>query len=155
VADAVDSDTLAAARKLWQGVAELPALLDRPPAAGHLKSPREQPLPLPYGHVASEGVPGKTTHYPKGIRKEARKVTLTVWGTHEQCEAALAALLGAFNARMTLEGRPKLEFPSGARLIKWWPLNDGALAREDAQKAGQDVWKCVVEGEAHSVRSEV
>ncbi len=158
MSSAVDDDTLAAARLLWAATPELPALTDRAIAAGALRSPREQPLPLPYAHAACEAIPGKATHYVKGQRKDVRKVTLTVWGTYAQCSAALPLMLGVFNLRMGgPEGLPGLTYPSGARFLKWWPTDDGSLAQEQgegAQKAGQDVWYARVTAEVYSVRQE-
>ncbi len=155
---AVDDDTLAAVRLLWAATAALPALTDRAIVAGAVRSPREQPLPLPYAHAACENLPGKGMHYVKAIRKDVRKVTLTVWGTYAQCRLALPLMLGTFNLRMGgPEGLPGLAYPSGARFIKWWPVDDGSLAQEQgegAQKAGEDVWLARVTAEVYSVRQE-
>jgi hypothetical protein len=153
--DDVDTDTLSAVKARWEtDTQSLPALLDRGLAAGPVKSPREQPLTLPYAQASCESVPGKSQRYVKGIRKDVRKVTLSVWGTHEQASAALQAILTLFNSRIV---HPALPYPSGARLIKWWPLNDGTLTKEigdAAQKAGEDVWQARVEAEVYSVRDE-
>lgn len=155
MADTVDQDTLEAVQSLWLTSQELPTLLDRSPAAGMARSPREQPLTLPYGVIKCEGVPGKTVRYVKAIRKDVRKVTLEVYGTHDQTQAALTAMLALFNSQLGAPNRPTLVFPSGVKFIKWWPTNDGSHAKDKDTRGGEDVWKASVEGEVYSTRSEV
>jgi hypothetical protein len=155
--DNVDDDTLQAVQNLWLATPALVAVAARAPQVGDLKSTRDNPQTLPYVQAKCEAVPGKTTRYPKAIRKEVRKVTLTVWATYEQVKAALPAVLGTFNARLSAPGRPTLTYPSGARFIKWWPLSDGTMMREEGDAAirqGQEIWKAVVEAEVTSTRSE-
>lgn len=153
--DAVDDDTLQAVLKLWAAdTSALPGLFAHPPRAGRLKSTRGEPATLPYAQIECEALPGKTVRYVKAIRKDCRKVTITMRGTRTQAVAALAAALALFNARLGAEGGRSLEYPSGARFIKWWPTNDGALKQEDEVREGQDVWAAVIEAEVYSVRAE-
>lgn len=155
MADAIDDDTLRAAQALWRSdTQELPALLAEPPGAGKLKSPRERPLPLPYAAMSCEALPARTQRYTGGVRIDARKLRVEVWGTKEQATQALAAVLALFDSRLGATDGRTLVYPSGARFHKWWPLNDGELRQEDAARHGLDVWKAVVEGEVHSVRGE-
>lgn len=155
MADPVDDDVLAAVRALWQTDGQtLPALVDRPPGAGALRSTRDQPLPLPYAHLACESVQGKHQRYPKGIRKDCRKVTVTVYGTYDQARDALAAVLDLFSSRLGYNGRT-LAFPSGAKFVKWWPLDNGTIVKDEAVREGLQVWRGACEGEVYSVRTEV
>lgn len=152
--DVVDEDTLAAVQALWRSSPLLPALLDRAPAAEAARSPLGQPLSLPYGVLSCAPSP-KTVRYTKSMRKDVRKVTLTVWGTHEQAVAALKAMQDVFHARLGAPGWEHLVYQSGAKFVKWWPLNDGALEKEKgtaAAKAGEDVWRAIIEAEVTSVR---
>lgn len=155
--DVVDNDTLEAMALLWKtDTAALPALFKEQPGGGLVKSPRARPTELPYGTLACEAT-GKFQRYPSGTRKDVRKVTISMWGTKEQMVLALRAALGIFNSRMGAPGTPGLTYPSGARFIKWWPLDDGSLAQEadGKTKGGQDVWRAQITAEVTSVRSEV
>jgi hypothetical protein len=154
--DAVDEDTLAALQALWLTSPSLPALLDRAPASGAAKSTRDQPLKLPYGLLTCEPSP-KTVRYIKSIRKDVRRCVLSIWGTHAQAKDALSAVLAIFHARLGAPNYPVITYPSGAKFVKLWPLNDGHLAKEEGAsgaRAGEDVWRATIEIEVTSVRQE-
>lgn len=144
--DAVDHDTLAAVRRHWQEDATLPGLVDRPPAAGTLKSPEGNRLQLPYAHLASKLE--KSDLMTGGVRLDHRRVTITLWGTEAQVSAAVAAVRSRF------KGTTRLTYPSGARAVGWRPLDDGTVEREPAQRDGLDIWKGTVSGIALSSRTD-
>lgn len=157
MADVVDDDTIAMVQQLWLSSPTLTEILDRAPAADTAKSPRGQPLQLPYGTIACEHSPGRSQRYVNGTRKDVRRVVISVWGTHEQANAALQAMEATFHARLSAPGYTLVGYPSGAKFIKWWPVNNGRLVKEtgsSAAKGGEDVWRATIEAEVTSVRSE-
>lgn len=142
MASAIDDDTLAAVRAKWLADADLPGLMDRPPATGRLKSP----IPLPYAHLASEPLRRESTG-TGGAWFDWRKVTITVWGTYEQARTALDKVLAVFHQNVVLT------FPSGETFMRWWPLDGGKLEQDPDVKEGHDVWKAVATGEVWSTRA--
>lgn len=151
----VDDDTLAALQARWRESPDLPAIADRAPGAGAAKSPRGQPLTLPYGLLACEFA--RSQKYSKSLRKDTRKVTLSVWGTYEQAVRALAAMQRQFHSRMGSPPHERLAYPSGARFVGWRATNDGQLKKEEgpaAAKGGEDVWRAWLEAEVTSARAE-
>jgi hypothetical protein len=160
VAEAVDDDTERAILALWLATPALAALLPAPPVTGRIHSRKDLPARLPYGHIVCEAVPGRAVRYPKGFRKDVRKATITVRGLRADVVKAAPLVLAVFNSQMTLPGRQALVFPSFnqqtglPKLIKWWPLNDGALDQEEAQVQGNEVWRLAIEAEVYTSRSE-
>ncbi len=160
MADSVDEDTEAAVIALWSATPALAELCKQHPQSGRLHSPKAKPLDLPYAQVNSEALPGKVTRYVGGFRKEARKVTLTLRGTHPQAATGLALMLGTFNAQLSAPGKPTLTFPSTSPttnlpyFVKWWPTNEGTLKQEETARQGVEVWAAVIEAEVWSTRSD-
>lgn len=118
----------------------LPRLFVEPVKSGRLKAPQE----LPYAQVACE--PAGAERFTGGSRIDRRKVTITVRGTKGQVTQALAAVLAVFNETTTLA------YPSEARFLLWWPLDDGKLEQDEGTHQGEDIWKGTVTAEVKSVR---
>jgi hypothetical protein len=145
----VDTDILRGVLALWDSLDALKATpLKHPPRTGRLVAPDT----LPNVHLASEF---SKDERGVGYRKDRRKVTITIRGLHDDVSVILARTLNIFNASLGLPGFSTLIFPSGAKFIKWWPLNSGTLAKqEEAEKDGQDVWIGVIEAEVTTARAE-
>lgn len=152
MADPVDDDTLAAVLALWKATPALAGLLDRLPETGRLKAPAESPRKLPYGQLACEKGRDAQRYAGTASHKDYRKVTITLYGTREQAVDGLAKVLATFSSQLGGVNQPTLAFPSGAKFICWWPLNDGRLEQDETTRQGLDVWRAVVEGEIRSVR---
>jgi len=148
----IDDDTLAAVRRRWDSDrARLPALLDRPPGAGRLKSTRDQPLALPYARIACRAVRGERG--TKGTLKDTRRVTIQVWGTKDQVVQVLEAAAALFHARM---GAADLDYPSGAKFVGWKPTPENdRLEQDETVRQGIDVWVGTLEADVVSGRLEV
>lgn len=149
MADVIDDDTCAAVLAAWQADATLPGLFARPPGRERLKAGQQGSLP-----------PGSPALYARlecrhlrsasagtaGAWHDHRKVTLTAYGVESAVNAAVQAMLNAFNSRTVLV------YPSGARFIRWWPTTGGELKIDEKARQGQDVWQGVVEADVWSVR---
>ncbi|HEX5272704.1 MAG TPA: hypothetical protein VFW33_19540 [Gemmataceae bacterium] len=145
--DAIDDDTCAAVVALWKtDQADLPKLFAHPPRTGRLKAPD----PYPSAQVDSEYARHESGF---GYRKDVRKVTLTLRGVRADVVAGLKAALALFNRNMGGPSQAGLTYPSGARFIKWWPLDSGTMKQEDTTKEGLDVWAGILTAEVTSVRS--
>ncbi len=148
----IDEDTERAVLLLWQqDTANLPTVFRQLPQTGRLKSPVSLPLVQPTAQI--ESVYSKSER-GTGYIKDRRKVTITVRGSRADVVKGMAFVLQIFNAAL---GGPKQFgqwiYPSGARFVRWWPLNDGELREEPTTKDGLDVWSGIVLGEVTSVRT--
>jgi len=66
--------------------------------------------------------------------------------------AAKILVLSVFNLKLGTPNNATLTFPSGARFVRWWPQNDGEIAKDPTAKAGQDIWVANLKGQVWSVR---
>lgn len=149
---AIDDDTLAAVVELWDTSEALAALFSAGLQAGRLHSPRAEPLPVPNAQVMCEFAREDLAYT---YRMDRRKVTLTMRGVKAQVVEGVSAALALFNRDMgnpVVPASPPLVYPSGARFVRWWPLDSGKLEQEETALKGQDVWRGVVSGEVTSVR---
>lgn len=136
----IDDDTQAAVRSLWLATPELQD------GIGELFG-GDVPEQLTARYALVECAKGKDNQrMTGGVYYDFRNVTLTVFGPKPVASAALAAVLTVFNRATTLT------LPSGARFVRWWPLNDGALSMEKGRRRGEEMWRGVVKGEVWSVR---
>lgn len=142
--DSTDHDTVAAILTRWKADgAGLPAVLDRPPQSGRLKSPQ----PEAYAHV--ESALDRTEQVGAGTGApwfDYRDVTITVRGPKAKVVAAVRAVLAVFTPDVTLA------YPSGARFMAWRPQGD-RLEQEQGLRKGEDVWAGVVTAKVWSTRT--
>lgn len=153
MADAIDDDTLAAVVALWGTNQALAKLFPAGLQAGRLHSPKDAPLPIPNAQVACEFAREDLAY---SYRLDRRKVTLTMRGVKADVVAGLKAALATFSRDMgnpVIPQTPGLTYPSGARFVRWWPLDSGKLEQEEATRQGQDVWRGIITGEATSART--
>lgn len=162
MADAVDADTLAAVRNLWLSDAlGLGQLFPQPPATGALKATdpgADYARSGPRACLDSTQGPRPNERFATAAgvfcRNDYRKVTMACYGTRGQVENALSLILTLFNRALGAPGYRTLTMPSGARFVRWWPLNDGTIKQDESSKAGRDVWQGIIEGEIWTVRTE-
>lgn len=155
MAEFVDEDTLEAVVALWSSDPQkvLGGLFAEPIQSGELKPGRA----MPYAHVQCQQGTKPNERMTGGVRQDYRKVTITVWADKAGAIKGGQAVLATFNLKLqpTEAGQPTLTYPSGARFIRWWPLNDGKLEERRAQKkGGLDMWTATLEGEIWSVRTD-
>ena len=159
--EVVDDDTEAAIVALWGQTQALTKAFPNLPRTGRLKKDAGQSIPTPYAQLDCKQGPKPNERMTGGVRHDYREVTITIRGTRAEVVAGTSAVLGVFNRKLgdpnypAANGLPVvLTFPSGARFIQWWPLNDGAIEEEVETKAGKDVWKGIVRGQVWSVRTD-
>ncbi len=145
--DDIDHDTLAAVEAKWM-LSTLSQFFSHPPQSGRLKADKEKPQTLPYAHLSSELESREPWNAKVGVVSwmDRRKVTITVYGTREQCKDAIAAVLGVFNIQT------RLTYPSGARPYRWRPQDGNTVKQDETTKAGQDVWQAVLTASVSSIR---
>lgn len=138
----IDDDTLQAVVALWRGTPNLQG------AIGDLRA-GDLPSGLPALYAAVECVKGRENErMTGGIFHDYRDVTITLYGRKADVSPAVANVLTVFNRLTTLT------LPSGARFIRWWPLNDGELVKDGGRRKGEEMWRGVVRGEVWSVRTD-
>lgn len=145
----IDDDTLQAVRNCWMLDNTLPTLVTEPPKAGRLKSGQSGT----YAQIVCE-FESRDSAGTGGAWHDYRKVTVKVWGTKANATAALAAINARFNLRLGTDDGEPFSYPSGARFIRWWPLDGGRLEEDPATKAGEDVWIGSCSGKVWSIRLE-
>lgn len=143
----IDDDVQQAVVSLWQNTGQL-FLLTGPLKAGRLPAGQKST----YAAVsvvkgkASERMTGDTYH-------DYRNVKLEVRGTKADVSKAIGLMLDTFNLGLGDPTKSKtLTMPSGARFIRWWPLDDGSKVLEETQKSGNEIWRGTVSGEVWTVR---
>ncbi len=157
MSDVVDDDTEQAVCALWATSGPLVTLLGNP-VTGRLKSTPDRPLVPPYASLACAATPG-AQRYTGGVRIDRRKVTITLYGVRADVVTGLALALGLLNDQL---GRPAtakapavvgLGYPSGARFVRWLPLDDGEITQDPDTARGMDLWRGTVTAEVRSVRA--
>lgn len=147
----VDDDTLAAVVKLWTDdpYKLLASVFKQPAQAGELKAGQQSP----YAQLQCE--PGKASErMTGGVRHDYRKVTISVEGSKPDVVSGASAVLGTFNLKLGSPGAPALTYPSAARFMQCWPLNDGKMEDTKTKKDGVDWWKATVELQIWSIRTD-
>lgn len=144
----INDDVQAALVARWDATEDLVAV------AGTLKAGRlPSPQPAVYAHVLVEK--GRDNErMTGGIYHDYRNVTLTVRGKKASVVSAMAIALGVFNNRLGVAGQATLTMPSGARFIRFRPLNDGDKRLEETQKDGEEIWAGSIRAEIWSVRED-
>lgn len=161
MADAVDDDTLQGVLAAWKADRTLSALFPLPPATGRIKSTQPGQDVQASGPTAvidcAQG-PRPNERFAQGgavlVRNDYRKVTITLRGTRADVVAGVKGVLATFNRALGTSSGAPFSLPSGARFIRWWPLNDGEIKEDDSTKAGRDVWQGIVLGEVWTIRTE-
>jgi len=168
-----DRDTADAVINLWKAAPSLSVLFPLPPTWDTVrKTDSKAVIAMPYATL--EITKGKDNQrITGGVYYDYRNVTIKIAGSMAplapavQAQAGLPvgpisviaaaklAVLSMFNLKLGIPGQPyTLTMPSGARFCRWWPQNDGDIARDPTAKAGQDIWVANVKGEVWSVRTD-
>ena len=156
--DLADDDTLAAVIALWRADMQLPQLFRQPPQTGRLPStdPGADVMARgPYAVLDCQLDSRKLAFAdPKAAAywNDYRLVTVTIYGTRADVVQAAGAVLAVFNRKLGAPGQKTLKYPSGARFIRWEPVNQVHLEEDKDTKAGRNVWKAVVQAKVWSVR---
>lgn len=147
-----EDDVAQAVIALWTQTPALAALVNAPL---HDELPQPQPAVYCQLTVTKEGA-RPNERMTGAVFHDYRKVTLTLYANDAPtAKAGLDAMLATFNLKLGADPkRPTLKLPSLARFVRWWPLGDGQVEKDQNARSGKWVHRAIVAGEVWTVRTD-